>query len=112
MTVSTHCLRGVVRAERTRLDDGVDIGLYGGDSTHVGAVTLATPAAAPKTLQRPGHRDAVLSERWAAYFADRLGCPVCVRCGIHFDALSPNDLPAVFEACDRLKQALERKISC
>ena len=37
----TEALGQTIRAEITRLDAGLDVGVYGGQYTHAGAVTLA-----------------------------------------------------------------------
>lgn len=109
MTVQTTCLGRILCASARKLDEGWDVSLFGGDSTHVGAVTLAGDGAL-QTMQRPGHRDSVLSERWAEYLANRLNAPVCVRCGIHYDRLCREDLPKVLETSDDLMKQLERMI--
>lgn len=109
MTVQTTCLGRTLCATAQKLNDGWDVALFGGDSTHVGAVTLAGSGAL-QTVQRPGHRDGVLSERWAGYLAERLKAPVCVRCGVHYDRLSRQDLPKVVQACEDLLKQLERMI--
>lgn len=109
MKTETTCLGRRLWAEVRRLDSGLDIGLYGGDSSHVGAVTLAEGDWC-RTLQRPEHRDGVLSEQWARHFAALTGGPVCVRCGVHFDHFSKSDLAAVLRASDTLLQMTERMI--
>lgn len=88
------------------LDDGWDVSVTGGCRTHVGAVSLAAPGEAAGTLQRPGHRDAAVAERWAAALAEAWHAPVCVRCGIHYHAASQSDIAAILAACDRLLERL------
>lgn len=109
MTTETFCLGRRLWAEVQRLDNGLDVGLYGGDASHVGAVTL-TDGAECRTLQRPGHRDAVLSEMWARHLAQLTRGPVCVRCGIHFDHFTKQDLTEVLRASEELLRKTERMI--
>ena len=108
MTGETHCLGKRLWAKAEKLDQGWDVGLYGGDSTHVGAVTLAAPGEELQTLERSGHRDSALSVSWARQLEELLGQPVCVRCGVHFENFTKADLPAVFEAAQRLLETIER----
>lgn len=109
MIVETFCLDRRLWAEVWQLDSGLDAGLYGGDSSHVGAVTLAD-GTEYRTLQRPGHRDAVLSELWARRLARLTRGPVCVRCGIHFDHFTKQDLAEVLRASEKLLKETERMI--
>ena len=92
-------------AEAERLDDGWDVAVYGGVRTHVGAVSLSDGRGV-ETLQRPGHRDAVVSERWAARLAEAWRAPVCVRCGIHYHEPARAQLAEIVAACDALLEKL------
>ncbi|MGM9604880.1 MAG: hypothetical protein ACI3XG_07420 [Faecousia sp.] len=95
-----------IRAEVRRLDAGWDIGIYGGCATHVGAVTLAEPGIAAQTLERPHHRDRFISDRWAVELSNLLRAPVCVRCGIHYDHATKEQVAAITEACDEMLREL------
>lgn len=107
MTLEQTVLGYPLRAEITRLDEGWDVGLFGGCSTHVGAVTLAQPGGGTQTLQRPGHRDRAVSDRWAAALAEHWQAPVCVRCGIHYDNATKEQIAAVTGACDALLRRVQ-----
>lgn len=97
-----------IRAEIRKLDEGWDVGIFGGCRTHVGAVSLAAPDGTVETLERPGHRDCVISARWAAELAAHLNAPACVRCGIHYDRAEKEQLTAIVAACeDLLREAKE-----
>lgn len=97
-----------VWAEVASLDDGWDIGVYGGCRTHVGAVALCGADGGCRALLREGHRDDGVAMRWAKAFAQRFGAPVCVRCGIHYDGVSKIDIETIVSACDLLlRKALD-----
>lgn len=105
----TIVLGHTLRAEVARLDDGWDIGIYGGCRTHVGAVALGEADGGLRVLAREGHRDDVVAASWAKAFARRFHAPVCVRCGIHYDDVSKNDIGTIVSACNLLLQkALDR----
>lgn len=97
----------------TKLDEGWDIGIFGGSQTHVGAVTLADPDGTVQTLERPGHKDSFVSARWAKDLSEFLNAPVCVRCGIHYDHATREQLAVITAACEdmlrELTEALERE---
>lgn len=97
-------------AELTALDEGWDVSITGGCRTHVGAVTLAEPDGQIQTLQREQHRDSRISEQWASELAKHLHAPVCVRCGIHYDAITKEQLSAVIDACDDLLREIKEKL--
>lgn len=91
-----------IRAEVQALDNGFDVGIFGGCSTHVGAVSLAEPEGGVQTVERPGHQDRFVSEPWALRLAKAWRVPVCVRCGIHYDDASPAQIQKILAACDDL----------
>lgn len=96
-------------AEINKLDSGLDIGIYGGCSTHVGAVTLAEPDGTVQTLEWPRHKDSFVSKRWALELAKLLACPVCVRCGIHYDNVSGEQLAVIISTCEQMLEELKKK---
>lgn len=106
MRIERTVLGYPIWAEVKRLDDGLDIGIYGGCSTHVGAVTLAEPDGTVQTLERTHHKDSFVSRRWAAELAKVLNCPVCVRCGIHYDDATKEQLAVITTSCDEMLQEL------
>lgn len=94
--------------EIKKLDDGWDIGIYGGCSTHVGAVSLADPSGALQTMERLHHKDSFVSARWAKELAKAWQAPICVRCGIHYDNATKEQLEIIIASCDEmLREAKE-----
>lgn len=98
-----------IRAQVERLYLGADVGVYGGCCTHVGAVTLADPTGQIQTILRQRHRDDTVSERFAAALSQAWQEPVCVRCGIHYDGVTRQELTDILAACDRLLEQIIRK---
>ena len=90
MNVEVTVLGDPIRAETEQLDEGWDVAVYGGVRTHVGAVSLSDGCGGVETLQRPGHRDAVISE----------------RCGIHYHEPTRAQLAEIVAACDALLEKL------
>lgn len=104
-TVLDHPIR--VRVQK--LDDGWDVSVEGGMRGHVGAVTLAEPDGTERTLERPGHKESGVSRAWALRLASEWNAPVCVRCGIHYDNATPEQLRIIVAACDRLLETVLRE---
>lgn len=101
-----------IQVRAARLDEGWDIGIFGGCRTHVGAVTLAEPDGREQTLERAGHKDSHISRRWAVRLAKAWGVPVCVRCGIHYDSATAEQIREIVAACDRLLETVMQQLSC
>ena len=93
-------------AEVTKLDEGWDVSIFGGCKTHVGAVTLAASDGTVQTLERSGHKDSFVSICWAERLAVRLNAPVCVRCGIHYDHATKEQLEEITTNCDEILREL------
>ena len=105
-----RCALGLpVRAQAERLDAGYDVAVYGGACTHVGAVSLAAPGETVATVQRAGHRDAAVSERFAAALARAWNAPVCVRCGIHYEHATKAQIAQILKVCDALLEDMMRQ---
>lgn len=85
--------------------DDWTVTVLGGCAPHTGSVSLAewkNGAVCLRTLTRDGHRDQVVGDRFARVLAEQLQCTVCVVCGIHYDAPSPEDLRHIVACADRL----------
>ncbi len=109
--VSRTVLGYEIRGELTALDSGYLVTLLGGCASHVGAVTAADPGGRSKTLQRPGHREAVVSERWAAALCRTLNAPVTVLCGVRYDGPSREEIAHIVDECGRLLEELQESLN-
>lgn len=84
------------------LDGGVHASIYGGSRPHIGAVSVVDLAGKCHTTQFPGHKDGVVSERWAKALAEAGYRPVVVEAGIHYDNLSREGIMAVIRLTDKI----------
>lgn len=83
--------------------------ILGGSRPHVGSVSGAyweDGAVRCETSAGQGHRDGVVSRRFAEALARSRRCSVSVSCGIHYDALTKEELALVLAAADRLLDRL------
>ena len=81
---------------------GINVLIAGGDSAHIGAVSIALPGQPVTTHEFPGHRDSAVSERWASVLCGRLGVPVVACCGIHYDGITKDQISIVLSELDSL----------
>ncbi len=100
-----------------RMGEDLCLTLSGGDQEHIGAVALSQPNATEKSsattavLACPGHRESDLASSLAARVAAHMGAVVCVACGIHVDAILPNELNDVLELSEDLTKNLLERLS-
>jgi len=105
---------GRVTLEAVPVPMGNDLCLVitGGDRPHLGAVALAQArpsledsskvSASTSVLTVLGHKEDILARNAAQCLAAGLNRTVAVCCGIHVDAISPDELRFVEEAIERL----------
>lgn len=111
--VRTEWLGYPIEAAVSVLDEGVHVLLTGGCRTHVGAISRAVPGEETQTMQYPAHRDGLVSERWASALSSLLQQPVVVCCGIHYDAVSREEIRQIVKRTDELLQScMQAYASC
>lgn len=89
--------------------------LWGG-TAHIGAVALSLPQAErngtapqmPSPLRRPGHREAELAQKVADRLAQAAGCAVCCCAGIHYEAITTEEIVLVLRLADDLTEEAAR----
>ncbi len=86
---------------------GINVLIAGGDSAHIGAVSIAQPGQPVITHEFEGHRDSAVSDRWAAVLCERFGVPVVISCGIHYDGITKDRITAVCSELDAFLEKLE-----
>jgi hypothetical protein len=91
-----------IKAVITRLDEGINILIIGGDRTHIGAVSIAEKDGTVQTVRRADHKEFLISEKWASKLAVALNCPVCMECGIHYDNIAKEEIDVVTGCCEKL----------
>ena len=53
-----------IMVDATVTDGGVQIGLFGGDKTHIGAVGIVNPAGKITVTQFERHKEGILCQQW------------------------------------------------
>lgn len=93
------------------------LAVYGGAAPHVGSVVMAIArpsltgegmSATSSVLNNVGHKDEVIARRFAEAVAIEKACTAVCSCGIHVDAITPEQLELVRQAGERL---LERVLN-
>lgn len=99
---TTRLFGAAINVHVLRLDEGIQVTIFGGTRPHVGAVSIADGPGGCRTVEFPGHRDGTISRRWAEALAEA-GCgPAVVTAGIHYDHLSREAVGQVVAVSDGL----------
>lgn len=77
-----------------------------GGAPHVGGCAIASPDGYFRSLGLPGHKDALLAEYMARKLAKKLRRSVVVNCGVHYDAITQEEIKLVFELARRLAETI------
>lgn len=93
-----------ITAEITVTDCGVQVGLYGGDKSHIGAVGIVDPHGNITVTQFEGHKEGVLCQQWCEALAKIVNCPVVVTAGVHYDNASKEEILQIVRLCRELLQ--------
>lgn len=91
-----------IRAEMTVTDSGVQVGLFGGDKPHIGAVGIVDPARKVTVTQFEDHREGILCQQWCEAFAKAGYIPAVVSAGVHYDNASKEEIRQVVRLCGEL----------
>lgn len=107
-TLERELSGSVVRAQVTFLDQGIFVLLAGGQRSHVGTVSLAQNGQVQSRAVYPGHKEQIISDRWAAEISREMDTCVTVACGIHYDNADRELIQAVIDLSEELLgQALQ-----
>lgn len=97
------------------LGHDLHVNLTGGEKPHIGAVALAQPrrslcgmetSASCSVLTLCGHKEDELARHVALALATVLNTVVCVLCGIHLSAITPDEIREVQRLSDSMVQAV------
>lgn len=99
-----------ITAELTVTDSGVQIGLFGGDKPHIGAVGIVDPAGKITVTQFEEHREGILCQQWCKALANAGCTPAAVSAGIHYDNASKDEIRQVVRLCGELLEEVLNQI--
>lgn len=95
-----------IKAELTMAGETVHVLLSGGDTPHIGAVSMAAPSGERHTMEFSGHKEAVVSEAWADEICRKTGRETVVAAGIHYDAASPEMIQEILAVTGQMRKRL------
>lgn len=91
-----------IMVDATVTDGGVQIGLFGGDKTHIGAVGIVNPAGKITVTQFERHKEGIFCQQWCDALA-KAGCiPAVVSAGVHYDKASKEEIVQIVRLCNEL----------
>lgn len=105
--------RVALRLTAVRLGADLAVTISGGERPHVGAVAVSQPrpsgdGATTSVIAIVGHREDEVARKVAARLAAATRGIVTVTCGIHVDAIRPEEIDDVRRMCDELAEQLLR----
>ena len=96
--------------------------IAGGDSPHIGCVTLSVPrpsladaavmSATTSVLNMIGHKDDEAARYVSHTLAAKLNKNVVVTCGIHVDQITPSEIEATIRLLKEMTAALIKEVVC
>lgn len=99
-----------IMVDATVTDSGVQIGLFGGDKPHIGAVGTLAPDGKITVIQFEGHREGILCQQWCDALA-KAGCtPAVVSAGVHYDNASKEEIVQIVQLCNELLKDMLDKV--
>ena len=102
-----------ITAELSPAGEDWSVLVLGGCAPHVGSVSTARWEGGSVTVESlvgRGHKDHIVSERFALALAQQTGRTVAVTCGIHYDAPGKEGLAAVLSGTEELLRDLLREL--
>lgn len=100
----------IIAAEVVITEGGVQIGLYGGDRPHIGAVGVLDPEGQITVRQFETHQEGCLCRSWCKALAQRGIQPAVVAAGVHYDAASRDEISQVLTLCAELQNEVLEKL--
>lgn len=98
-----------ITVDVTATDGGVQIGLFGGDRPHIGAVGIVNPAGKITVTQFERHKEGILCQQWCEALAKAGRAPAVVSVGIHYDNASKEEIVQIVQLCyELLKNTLDK----
>lgn len=69
-------------------------------------MAMATPSEKPEIIANPGHMDHLPAREMASVISSALNITVGISSGIHYDAISPDEIRKVFNLCGNLAERI------
>ena len=92
----------IVQVSVCRTECGIQVLIAGGDRSHIGAVSIVDEKSNLISHVFEGHKDHVISDRWAVKLYERFLVPVVVSAGIHYAKITPDGIKTVIEEIEKL----------
>lgn len=91
-----------ITVELTVTNCGMQVGLFGGDKPHIGAVGILDLAGKTTVTQFEEHREGVLCQQWCEALAKAGRIPAVMSAGVHYDNVSKEEIVQIVRLCNEL----------
>ena len=99
-----------ITVDVTATDGGVQIGLFGGDKPHIGAVGIVDPTGKITVTQFERHKEGILCQQWCDALAKAGRAPAVVSAGVHYDKASKEEIVQIVQLCNELLKDMLDKV--
>ncbi|MDD4599453.1 hypothetical protein SDC9_03890 [bioreactor metagenome] len=123
MMIHLELEKGRIKIDLQAVSVGEDLCIIisGGDSPHIGCVTLSVPrpslstptvtSATTSVLNLTGHKDDEAARYVSHTLCSRLNKNVVVTCGIHLDQITPEEIETTIDLIKEITDQLVQKIA-
>ena len=109
---TSNIAQTTLRLSALPLGEDLSVAICGGDRGHIGAVAVSQPrpsladskhvSSTTSVIALLGHKEDELARQVAGQLAQQLGVTVTVACGIHIDAIRPEQIVVLEQGVQQL----------
>ena len=113
---TSNIAQTTLRLSAVPLGEDLSVAICGGDRGHIGAVAVSQPrpsladpervSSTTSVITLLGHKEDELARQVAGQLAQQLGVTVTVACGIHIDAILPEQILQIEQGVQQMTAQL------
>jgi hypothetical protein len=113
---TSNIAQTTLRLSAMPLGEDISVAICGGERGHIGAVAVSQPrpsladpervSSTTSVITLLGHKEDELARQVAGQLAQKLGVTVTVACGIHIDAILPQQIVLIEQGVQQLTAQL------
>ena len=92
----------IITADAIVTDSGVQVGLFGGDKSHIGAVGILELDGKTTVTEFEWHKESILCWQWCEALAKVGYTPAVVSAGVHYDNAGKEEIVQIVNLCREL----------
>ena len=85
--------------------------LAGGDTPHLGAITLGSNYEKGDTFSFGTHKEGIITKMFSKILQKNYSCNIAVCCGIHLENITKQEITDVYSLCTQLAEELSEQLT-